>query len=316
MSVRYYVDLLGSESRIHAFKRGIEEVVGAGDRVLEVGTGLGTFAFFAARCGADKVVAVDSAPIVHVAETLAVDNGLADRVEFVRGNLPEVTLDGPFDLIIFEDFPTTLLDQTTFSLLRTLQEKYLAEGGRMIPSAARLCMAPVESGAAHQESFPLGDGGEDRFGLNWSSVRPLLANEPRRVSLNADELRGTASCGPVLPLVPVPSASDLQVEGHWDASEGGVVCGLAMWFELEAFDGGWITNAPGESTGPWGQWYLPLDPPIQVSSGLTLSASVWRESLDDGGPGWIVWECRVGDEVRKGHEFAGRALGLRDLEDC
>ena len=33
-----------------------------------------------------------------------------------------------------------------------------------------------------------------------------------------------------------------------------------------------------------------------------------------GGRGVIGWECGMGDEVRSGHEFAGKALGLRDLE--
>jgi hypothetical protein len=108
-------------------------------------------------------------------------------------------------------------------------------------------------------------------------------------------------------------ATALRVEGNWEAGEAGVVHGLALWFDLEVYEGGWISNAPGADAEPWGQWLFPVDPPLEVAAGQTVEASVWREALADGSPGWARWECRVEDEVRKGHEFAGRAVGPEDL---
>ncbi|MGD2175984.1 MAG: 50S ribosomal protein L11 methyltransferase, partial [Candidatus Brocadiaceae bacterium] len=61
-SVKYYRDLLGDRERIEAFRRAIQRAVQPGDRVLDVGTGLGTFAFFAADAGASVVWAVDGDP--------------------------------------------------------------------------------------------------------------------------------------------------------------------------------------------------------------------------------------------------------------
>lgn len=313
MSLLYYANLLVSANRIEAFRRGIEEGVRPGDRVLEIGSGLGTFAFFAARAGAGSVVAVDSEPVIHVAETVALGNGLADRVEFVRGSLPEVELSGKFDVVIYEDFRTHLLDMKTFGMLRDVQERSMAEGARMIPGAARLGVAPVHAESVHLETFPLEVTGYDRFGLDWSMIRPFLANSPRRVSLTPDHLLGDAAYGPRLPLKPVPQADDLRVAGSWIVEDGGVACALALWFELELHDDGWLSNAPREDAEPWGQWLLPVDPPLVLSPGQKLEASVWRESVADGAPGFTAWECRVGDEVRRGHEFAGTPLGLQDL---
>lgn len=313
MSVSYYASLLAFNNRIEAFQRGIAEAVRPGDRVLDVGTGLGTFAFFAARSGAERVVAVDADPVLHLAETVAMANGLADKVEFVRGSAPGVLASGEFDVVIFEDFPTSLLDGPTFAMLRRLQDEHVSAGGRMVPSAARLCLAPVHSPPSRAETFPMDADGHARFGLDWSAIRPFLANTPRRVALSPDCLRGEAACGPRLPLLPLPRASDLKVEGSWDATEAGTVDGLAIWFELEVHEDGWISNAPRENAEPWGQLLLPVDPPLEVSAAQTVRAAVWREELDDGSPGFMVWECGVGGEVRRGHEFAGKAVGLEDL---
>lgn len=313
MSLLYYANLLNTPNRVEAFRRGIEEVVRPGDRVLEIGAGIGTFAFFAARAGAKRVVAVDSESVIHIAETIALGNGLADRVEFVRGSFPGVELSGEFDVVIYEDFRTNLMDRETAEMLRGVQERYMAEGARMIPGAARLGVAPVHTESVHLETFPLELAGYERFDLDWSTLRPFLANTPRKVGLGPNDLLGSAIYGPRLPLMPVPAAEDLGVVGSWIVEDGGVVCALALWFELELYADEWLSNAPRGVEEPWGQWLLPIDPPLVLAPGQELDASVWRESLENGAPGFTAWECRVGDQVRRGHEFAGTPCGLQDL---
>jgi protein arginine N-methyltransferase 1 len=71
MSMDYYRGMLIQRSRVEAFRRAIHAAVRPGDRVLEIGSGLGTYAFFAAEAGASKVWAVEGAPIISVAKTLA-----------------------------------------------------------------------------------------------------------------------------------------------------------------------------------------------------------------------------------------------------
>jgi len=97
------------------------------------------------------------------------------------------------------------------------------------------------------------------------------------------------------------------------AGDPGIIHGLALWFDLEIHEGSWISNAPRLDAEPWGQWLLPLDPQIEVAAGQGVAASVWRESLADGAPGWLRWSCRAGDQERTGHEFAGTLIGPNDL---
>ena len=91
VSIAYYHELLADTSRIRSFRTAITNQVGAGDTVLEVGTGLGTFAQFAARAGASHVWAVDADPVVHVAEALAQANDQTERITWLRGWVPKWT---------------------------------------------------------------------------------------------------------------------------------------------------------------------------------------------------------------------------------
>ena len=66
-TMQYYRDLLKQSERIEVFREAIAAVVLPGDSLIEIGSGLGTFAFFAADAGAANVWAVDGDPIIHVA---------------------------------------------------------------------------------------------------------------------------------------------------------------------------------------------------------------------------------------------------------
>jgi SAM-dependent methyltransferase len=316
MRARYYADLLVNRSRVEAFRRGIGEAVRPGDRVLDLGTGLGTYAFFAARAGAGVVWAVDASPVVHLAETLAAANGLGESVRFVRGRVPGVELPRGLDVLVYEDFPVALFDRDTWEILRGVQEGHLAPGARMVPAAARLNLAPVESPRIRGSVFPLDAGDDESFGLSWAELRSVLADTPRKEQLAPEELRGRAVQGPRLALLPVPPAGALRVGGRWTADRDGTVHALALWFDLEVHEGGWISNEPRAEPEPWGQWILPVDPALQVAAGQTLEAEAGFEELDGGAPGWLSWRVAVGGDMRSGHEFGGVLFGEPDLRDA
>lgn len=312
MSLDYYLGLLDHEERIEGFRRGIEEAVKEGDRVVDLGTGLGTFAFFAARTGAERVWAVDQDPVIHLARTLARDNALDDRIEFVRGRAPGVDLPLDIDVLIFEDFPRRFLDDRVFRVLLSFEESLLARGGRLVPGRARLCIAPACLARSEDGSGALGGGGR-RYGIDWTAARTYWANRPRAGFAPPESLVGAAVTGPSLPLIPVPRASSLRIHGEWKMTKATRVDALVHWFDLEAAEDVWVVNEPRLRTGPWGQILLPLDPPLELDGEDVLEVEVRRDAFSDGAPGWIAWRARSpGREVR-GHEFAGFPAALEDF---
>jgi len=68
--------------------------IGEGDEVIDVGTGTGVLAIIAAKLGAARVIAIDNTPdVVEVGPRNAEAHGVADRIEFIRGDVFE-PLDG------------------------------------------------------------------------------------------------------------------------------------------------------------------------------------------------------------------------------
>ena len=131
MSLRHYVGMLADRRRIEGFRQGLVEAVRPGDKVLDVGTGLGTYALFAAQAGAGHVWAVDRDSVIHAATMVSKTNGLHDRITFVRGEMSELELPEPVDLVVFEDFAIRLFDDRTWRLVRDLLSKHLLPDGRV-----------------------------------------------------------------------------------------------------------------------------------------------------------------------------------------
>lgn len=308
----YYVSLLHSSTRLRAFREGIEAAVRPGDTVLDLGTGVGTYAFFAARAGAGRVWAVERDRVIRVARALAVANGLGDRITFVEGEVPGVELPSNVDVLIFEDFTTSLLETSTWDLLARGCGS-LAPEGRTVPRAARLQLAPVSFAEALETSLPPREGEGDPHGLDWTALRALAANTPRQISLAPEHLLAPPGVSELIPFVPLPTAQLLRVEGAWVAPEASTVHGLALWFDLEVAPDVWLSNRPSPQPEPWRQLFLPLDLPLEVPAGARVEAAAWREGSPEGRPEWLVWEISAGGQRRRGHEFAGVPLDTRDL---
>ncbi|MEZ4416296.1 MAG: class I SAM-dependent methyltransferase [Gemmatimonadota bacterium] len=313
MSVGYYHSLLADEARIRAFQVALTERVHPGDRVLEIGTGLGTFALFAVRAGASRVWAVDTEAIVHVAEAVAAHNGLAGSIQWLRGRVPDVTLPEPVDLLVFEDFSTRLLDCDTWRMLARAQARYLAPEGQMVPDRAELFLAPVSSARLWESLLPLRRDRFEAYGIDWAPTLSYAENTPHAVSLTPEELAAPPVRIASPSLLPVPSAAALGGTATWAFEAPCSVHGLALWFELEVAAGHRVSNRPGPACGPWGQVFLPFAEPLAVAAGSPCIASVAPQPLRDGAPGWLHWEARSGAVCRSGHEFASEPAALDDI---
>ena len=310
MNLHEYRDMLFRSARVAAFEKAIERIVRPGMRVLDLGAGLGTYAFFAAKAGAERVTAVDVSPVIHLARAVAVRNGLDRRIEFVQARAPDGLAGDVFDLVIFEDYPTTFMDAGTWRLLRAIQERHLARDGILLPGGVRFGLAPVKGAAL--EVVPSTGSKAQRFGIEWGELRSYLANTGRKIHLPPDAIAAEVQPGPRRAILALAGPEAIGADGEW-ISTGEPIVALAFWFDLDLGDGAWVTNAPGAGGEPWGQWLLPVDPPLEAAPGTTARARVWRETLNDGAPGWMGWSCEADRTKRRGHEFAGLPLSLEDL---
>ncbi len=303
MSVHRYRGMLAQRLRMEAFRRAIEVAVRPGDRVLEVGTGLGTYAMFAVRAGAERVWAVEGDKISQVTRHVLRDNGMENTVELLEGWFPEVEPPEPVDLVIFEDYGPRLMDSRSWGVLDHAAHRSLAPGGRVLPGRARVWVAPVRSPRNLEVVAPFGGASDTLYGLDWESTRAYAANSPLPIPVEPDEVVGAPHLLADVRLLPPPDATALTAEVSWTFDDAVEVHGLGYWFELEVGDGTWLTNAPGGEPRSWGSLYLPLDRAMPVAKGGVLRAEVGFDAGGGGEPGWMWWKVAAGDRSWSGHEF-------------
>lgn len=311
--MEYYRGLLAQRGRIDAFQKRLGEIVRPGDRVLEIGAGLGTYSFFAAQAGAGKVWGIEGAPVINVARAIARENGFADRVEFIRGWFPGITIPEPIDVLIFEDYPARLIDQWTYGVLERLHQNVLKPGARVVPDRARMFLVPVECERNWQIVGPFTGDDDAAYGVDWSTSRSYIYNTPLQMPLEPSQFCQTPQTIGDIDLSNLPNVSDLQGSAQWTFEEDATIHGLAYWFALEVGDDVWLTNEPGGEPGSWGYLYLPVASPMKLQAGDTLAASVGPDVNASGAPMWLTWELRSPHERFCGHEFRSFPASLSDL---
>lgn len=281
-----YIAFLRDRHRIDSFRRAIEEVVRPGDVLVEVGAGLGTYSFFAARVGARKVYAIEVGNVHELLSALVRDNDFQDRIRPVATRAEHLSLASKADVLLTEDFGTLLLDSDLESLLVRPRQTLLKPDGRIIPSRARLYFAPVECQEKLAESDPWVDQ-QFGYGLKWDRVRAMAVNLPYHCTLMRSQLLSTPALHSDLDTARF-QLENVSTQMRFSIQRAALLTGLAGWFELDLSPSERLSNAPGTSIEVWGQSVLPV-PPIEVSQESELRVRV--VAVRDTG-GNVFWEWR------------------------
>jgi protein arginine N-methyltransferase 1 len=144
--------MLADRPRMAFYHAAIARHIHPGDRVIDLGTGTGILAAFAARRGAAQVYAVDHSEILRHAKTLAAANGI-QNVEFIATHSAEFTTEEPVDVILHEQMGDCLFDEAMVANVCDLRDRLLKPGGRILPSCFDLFSEPIKLGDARHVPF-------------------------------------------------------------------------------------------------------------------------------------------------------------------
>lgn len=147
---RWYFDnfyeqerMLADRPRMNFYHAAIARHIQPGDRVVDLGTGTGILAAFAARRGAAKVYAIDHSEILRHARTLAAANGI-ENVEFIATHSKEFAVDEPVDVILHEQMGDCLFDEAMVANVTDLRDRLLRPGGLILPSCFDFYCEPIK----------------------------------------------------------------------------------------------------------------------------------------------------------------------------
>lgn len=279
----YHEVMLADRIRVDAYHAGIKKAVKPGDVVIDLGTGTGILAMFAARAGARKVYAIEHGDVIDVARAVAESNGITN-IEFVRTNSRDFSARELADVIVHEQIGSYLFDENMVENLLDLKSRALKPGGRILPAKFQFFVEPVQLKPDHRLPFsweaPI-------HGIDFTALRSdeaaLRQRRGRGKRFIANGAIEHYVCDP-RPLC------EFDLDAITDASEiptsfrqsrvvvnSGRIDGLSVFFKASLGAGLSIDNA---LDSPNTNWTYPLVrlPAREVTAGDTVTLTLEMES--------------------------------------
>jgi protein arginine N-methyltransferase 1 len=278
----YHLSMLHDTARMDSFRRAIDASVKPGDVVVDVGCGSGVLSFMACEAGARKVYAIEGGPVIDVARELALDNGFADRIEFLGGWSIDVGIPEPADVLISETIGNAGLDEGSVAWTFDARQRLLRPGAVLLPERLRVWVAAVES---IDEHAVVSDWLAPGLPYDYASAHRRAAETLWYADFTPGNLLGPPELAADVDL---RSAGDEAIAsvGRLQVDRGGTLHGLACWFDSLLCAGVTVDNMPPRTETSWSHGFLPLAEPIAVAAGDQLA---WELSVSADGERW-TWQ--------------------------
>ena len=262
------------EARNRAYLSALEQAVEPGCTVLDLGAGLGVHGLMAARLGATRVYLVDPSPVVLHATQLADINGVADRVQVIRGRIEEIDLPVRVDIIVSVLTGNFLLEEDLLPSLFVARDRFLAPGGVMLPDRARMQVALASAAGFHAKH--IASWSRPTLGLDFSAMRKFAANAVYFRSATAIAADLMSEPGQLLELDFVSAdRAGCRARVELKCLRAGSCHGLLGWFDMR-LGREWSSTGPNAKVMHWSPAFLPVDPPLELESGEVVELEVDR----------------------------------------
>jgi len=161
--------------------------------VLDVGSGTGILAMFAAKAGAKRVIGIEFSNIAQQSLQIVKDNNLDKIVTIMQGKVEEVELpDGiqKVDVIISEWMGYCLFYESMLNTVFYARDKWLNTDGILFPDRATLHIVAIEDRQYKDDKINWWD---NVYGFNMASIRKVAISEPLVDVVDANQVV-TNSC--------------------------------------------------------------------------------------------------------------------------
>ncbi len=268
--------LLSDQLRTLAFRDAIRLAVKPGDVCVDLGSGSGILAFFAAEAGASRVYAIERQHMADVAALVARHNRYQDRIVVVHEYSLEANLPERANVLITETLGNFGLEEQIAGLTIDARRRYLTPDATLIPNRVVIFAVPVEL----PETFAryVDWWSESRYGIDFRPLRTFASNMV--YAADVPERAHLAAPASLIDLdlysIETPDASG---QATFTATRDGLLHGFAGWFEATIAPGIVISNPLPHDTH-WQQAFIPIEHPVEVKRGdaieLDLQSRVWR----------------------------------------
>lgn len=270
--------MIADRVRGDAYARAIASTVRPDDIVVDLGTGTGFFAILACRAGARRVYAVESSAIIEVAREIAAANGCLDRIEFLQSDSRKIGLPEKANVLIADLRGTVPFFTMSLDAVIDARNRFLGEGGTLIPQRDVVFAALVESADAYEVHDQPWASRWD--GIDLTAARRLAINGMKKRLIEPEELISEPAIVVAIDYTTI-AATDFESTIELRATREGVAHGFTLWFDALLADGICFSNAPGSAPTIYGRSFVPFESPVDLRQGDVMVVDLGVRFLSD-----------------------------------
>ncbi len=298
--------MLTDDARVDAYAAAIRAAVKPGDRVLEIGTGIGFFSVLAARAGAAHVDAVDTNPVVHLGRRIAEANGCGDRIAFHAVDAEQFEMDTPADVIVADLRGPTPMAGTSLRVMSHARRRLLRPGGVIVPARDTLFCAPVSRPAVFRREV---EAALARSDVSLGPARSVAYDTPIRCPIEPEALLASGAAWAEIDYRTL-NGPDCTGGASWPFERPASVGGLAIWFECDLGNGICFSTTPGGQVRAYAQLFVPFRRVVELGSGDTLRTAIDARLVQNE----YVWSWRAWTKPA-GSPFEGLVVSQNSLAE-
>src|SRR5580693_7974286 len=152
-----YGDMIADHGRTQAYADSLKRLVTPASVVVDIGTGTGVLALVSGHLGARKVYAIEPSDTIQLGRSVAAENGLDGRIEFIQNFSTQVQLPEKADIIVSDIHGVLPAHQRSLLSIMDARDRFLGSPGHLIPRRETLWAAIVDAAPLHQKILGVWD---------------------------------------------------------------------------------------------------------------------------------------------------------------
>ncbi len=275
--------MIADKVRMDAYAYALKAAIKPDSIVLDIGAAAGIHALLACKFGARRVYAVESNEAIYLAQQLAVENGFADRIEFIHDLSTRITLPEKADVIVSDLRGQLPLFAAHIPSIIDARQRHLVPGGLLIPKKDTLWVALVEARNVYKDlvnpwNYP--------YGLSMEEAKQIVLNrwtDSDTDSFDSGNLLTIPQRWAELDYASIESPNVGSSELTLPTNRGGMAHGLFIWFDAELAEGSGFSNGP-QSAGVadvYGRGFFPLLEPVPLAEDDLVTVSIHADLVGE-----------------------------------
>jgi predicted RNA methylase len=272
----WHLKMLADQERNDAFEKAIKRAVKPDSVVLDIGTGSGLLSMMAAKYGAKQVYTCEaSSHIAEVAEKIIEKNGFKEKVSLFNLKSTQLTqltqkeLTKKPNLIVAEIFDAGLIGEMAIPSFRHALKELCADNCQVIPAKAQIMGRLLHLPSAASVNPMKSISGFDLSPFDQFRVPKEYISEDLKLSHH----KFLSSAFDMIDFDfmnlgdPIPENSFKSKSLRIEASDTGVLHGVAFWFNLFLDDEIELSSRPERLNNHWGQALFFFEQHLDIKEG-------------------------------------------------